>query len=85
MCVHPMTGKTARAGCRMAVAAVLWTMEPPPTSAAAPSRLPRRLGLFSAVAVLVGSTIGSGIFRSPAGIADKLPGPLPLLSVWLFG
>jgi len=51
----------------------------------APSRLPRRLGLFSAVAVLIGSTIGSGIFRSPAGIADKLPGPLPLLSVWLFG
>jgi basic amino acid/polyamine antiporter, APA family len=55
------------------------------TSATQPSRLPRRLGLFSAVAVLIGSTIGSGIFRSPAGIADKLPGPLPLLSVWLFG
>jgi basic amino acid/polyamine antiporter, APA family len=49
------------------------------------SDLPRRLGLWSAVAVLVGSTIGSGIFRSPAGIADKLPGPLPLLAIWLFG
>src|SRR3954471_21185143 len=49
------------------------------------SSLPRRLGLWSAVAVLVGSTIGSGIFRSPAGIADKLPGPLPLLAIWLFG
>ncbi len=48
-------------------------------------RLPRRLGLPSAIAVLVGSTIGSGIFRSPAGIADKLPGPLPLLSVWVAG
>jgi amino acid transporter len=35
--------------------------------------------------VLIGSTIGSGIFRSPAGIADKLPGPLPLLSVWVAG
>ena len=32
------------------------------------SSLPRRLGLWSAIAVLVGSTIGSGIFRSPAGI-----------------
>lgn len=32
--------------------------------------------------MLVGSTIGSGIFRSPAGIADKLPGPLPLLAIW---
>jgi amino acid transporter len=41
--------------------------------------------LWSAVAVLVGSTIGSGIFRSPAGIADKLPGPLPLLAIWLTG
>ncbi|MDP9204766.1 MAG: amino acid permease [Gemmatimonadota bacterium] len=49
------------------------------------SSLPRRLGLWSAVAVLVGSTIGSGIFRSPAGIAAKLPGPLPLLAIWLTG
>jgi APA family basic amino acid/polyamine antiporter len=49
------------------------------------STLPRRLGLWSAVAVLVGTTIGSGIFRSPAGIADKLPGPLPFLSIWVVG
>lgn len=49
------------------------------------SALPRRLGLWSAVAVLVGTTIGSGIFRSPAGIADKLPGPLPFLSIWVVG
>ena len=55
-----------------------------PASAHA-STLPRRLGLWSAVAVLVGSTIGSGIFRSPAGIADKLPGPLPLLVIWVAG
>ena len=68
----------------------------PPASSAAPevvsaadavprSRLPRQLGLWSAVAVLIGSTIGSGIFRSPAGIADRLPGPLPLASVWIVG
>ena len=54
-------------------------------AAAHASSLPRRLGLWSAVAVLVGSTIGSGIFRSPAGIADKLPGPLPLLVIWVTG
>jgi len=47
--------------------------------------LKRQLGLWSAVAVLIGSTIGSGIFRTPAGIADKLPGPLPLMSVWVAG
>src|SRR5688500_7659432 len=47
--------------------------------------LTRQLGLWSAVAVLVGSTIGSGIFRSPAGIANRLPGPLPLAGVWIAG
>src|SRR3954470_14992290 len=47
--------------------------------------LPRSLGLWSAVAVVVGITIGSGIFRTPAGIAQKLPGPLPLFIVWITG
>ncbi len=37
------------------------------------------------MAVVIGSTIGSGIFRSPAGIADKLPGPLPMMAVWVAG
>ena len=50
-----------------------------------PATLTRQLGLWSAVAVLVGSTIGSGIFRSPAGVTAKLPGPLPLMSVWVAG
>jgi amino acid transporter len=49
------------------------------------SSLPRRLGLWTSIAILVGSTIGSGIFRSPAGIAERLPGPLPLLGVWITG
>ncbi|MBI1722402.1 MAG: amino acid permease [Gemmatimonadetes bacterium] len=48
-------------------------------------RLPRRLGLLSAIAVLVGSTIGSGIFRTPARIADLVPSPLPMLGVWGLG
>ncbi len=51
----------------------------------ASTELPRRLGLWSAIAVVIGTTIGSGIFRSPAGIADKLPGPFPLLTVWVVG
>ncbi len=58
---------------------------PPAASPATSKELPRQLGLFSAIAVLVGSTIGSGIFRSPAGIADKLPGPAPMLIVWSVG
>lgn len=52
---------------------------------ASSNSLSRQLGLWSAVAVLVGSTIGSGIFRSPAGVTAKLPGPLPLMSVWVAG
>src|SRR5215210_7187908 len=55
------------------------------TLATRPRILPRRIGFWTGVAILVGSTIGSGIFRSPAGIAAKLPGPLPLLSVWVVG
>ena len=55
------------------------------TLATRPRFLPRRIGFWTGVAILVGSTIGSGIFRSPAGIADKVPGPLPFLSVWVVG
>jgi APA family basic amino acid/polyamine antiporter len=47
--------------------------------------LPRRLGLLSAIAVLVGSTIGTGIFRSPAGIATKIPFEGLYLLLWAMG
>ncbi|HYM01006.1 MAG TPA: amino acid permease [Blastocatellia bacterium] len=47
--------------------------------------LPRKLGLFSAIAVLVGSTIGSGIFRSPAGIAGKIPSEPLYILCWVLG
>ena len=47
--------------------------------------LKRQIGFWSAIAVVIGTTIGSGIFRSPAGISDKLPGPLPLAMVWVAG
>lgn len=56
-----------------------------PSAGTGSTELPRRLGLWSAIAVVIGTTIGSGIFRSPAGIAAKLPGPLPMLGVWLIG
>jgi len=48
-------------------------------------RLPRRLGLGSAVAVLVGITIGSGIFRVPAGTAATLGVPGPVVVAWVLG
>ncbi|HET6795791.1 MAG TPA: amino acid permease [Gemmatimonadales bacterium] len=48
-------------------------------------RLPRHLGLWSAVAVLIGSTIGSGIFRVPAGVAERLHYPGPVFLAWVIG
>src|SRR5262245_30111738 len=48
-------------------------------------RLPRTLGLWSSVALVVGITIGSGIFRSPAGIAQKVPDPAVMLLLWITG
>src|SRR5262249_47789730 len=47
--------------------------------------LPRKLGLFSAVSVLIGSTIGSGIFRSSAGIAARIPDERLFLAAWIVG
>jgi amino acid transporter len=48
-------------------------------------RLPRKLGLLSAIAVLVGTTIGSGIFRVPATIAGQLHAPGPVILAWVLG
>ncbi|MBI4422040.1 MAG: amino acid permease [Gemmatimonadetes bacterium] len=61
----------------------------PEPSSASPDRwgdsLPRKLGFISAVAVVAGSTIGSGIFRTPAVVADRLP-TLPLfVGGWVLG
>jgi amino acid transporter len=48
-------------------------------------RLIRRLGLWSAVAVLVGSTIGSGIFRTPATVAQRIDDVPLFLLAWVVG
>ena len=48
-------------------------------------RLPRSVGLVAAVAVIVGTTIGSGIFRVPAVVAARLGEPGPVLLAWTIG
>jgi APA family basic amino acid/polyamine antiporter len=48
-------------------------------------RMPRAVGLFSAVAVSVGVTIGSGIFRVPATVAGQLPDAGSVLLCWVAG
>ncbi|HZT02011.1 MAG TPA: amino acid permease [Steroidobacteraceae bacterium] len=48
-------------------------------------RLPRTVSLWSAVTVLVGITIGSGIFRVPATVAGLVQSPGPALACWFVG
>jgi amino acid transporter len=71
----------------------LYTQPAQPSSesaAAAPAgegfdRLPRRLGVWSAAAVLVGSTIGSGIFRVPGAVAAKVGTVGAVTLLWTVG
>src|SRR5687767_3489926 len=55
------------------------------TSAHSSAQLARRLGFWSAIGIVVGVTIGSGIFRTPASIATRVPDPTLMLTVWLIG
>ena len=47
--------------------------------------LVRRLGLWSSIGLVIGITIGGGIFRTPAGIATRVPDPVFMLGVWVLG
>src|SRR5690606_29525023 len=62
-------------------------MESPHTShpAEGEDRLPRRLGVWSAAAVLVGSTIGSGIFRVPSVVAGDVETVGSIALLWVLG
>ncbi len=47
--------------------------------------LVRRLGLWSSIGLVIGITIGGGIFRTPAGIATRVPEPMLMMGVWILG
>ncbi len=47
------------------------------------AHLERKLGLWAAVSIVIGSVIGSSIFMKPATMAAKLSSPLMLLAVWV--
>jgi basic amino acid/polyamine antiporter, APA family len=49
------------------------------------AKLVRSLGLWSSIGLVIGITIGGGIFRTPAGIADRVPDPLWMMGVWVLG
>ncbi|MDP9347544.1 MAG: amino acid permease [Gemmatimonadota bacterium] len=54
-------------------------------AAPAEDQLPRRLGIWSAAAVLVGSTIGSGIFRVPSTVAERVGTVGAMGLLWIVG
>src|SRR5471030_2903092 len=45
----------------------------------------RILGVGFGLAVIVGSTLGIGILRTPGLVAGQLPSPKAILSVWIAG
>jgi APA family basic amino acid/polyamine antiporter len=45
----------------------------------------RVLGVGFGLAVIIGNTIGAGIFRAPGQIAEQLPHPWLFLSIWVLG
>jgi basic amino acid/polyamine antiporter, APA family len=45
----------------------------------------RVLGVGFGLAVIIGNTIGAGIFRAPGAIAGQLPNPWMFLGVWVLG
>ena len=55
------------------------------SSASAPRELPRKLGLVTGMAVVVGVIIGSGIFRVPSPIADAAGNLTGIALVWILG
>lgn len=56
-----------------------------PSHPPSPPSLPRVLGLWDIVAIVVGGVIGSGIFLVPSAIAQEVGSPVLFLGVWVAG
>src|SRR5437773_4431976 len=54
-------------------------------TSSAPSGLRRILGVSFGLAVIVGSTLGIGILRTPGLVASQLASPPAILTVWIAG
>ncbi len=50
-----------------------------------PTTLPRTLGPWMAGAIVVGTVIGSGVFKKPQYVAERVPEFGPALAVWVLG
>ena len=60
-------------------------IETSPPVAGSRGHLLRVLGVGFGLAVIIGNTIGAGIFRAPGQIAEQLPHPWIFLSIWVLG
>jgi basic amino acid/polyamine antiporter, APA family len=58
---------------------------PSPSHTHGSAQLVRRLGVWSATGLVVGITIGAGIFRTPSVVATRVPDPTLMIAVWLLG
>jgi amino acid transporter len=56
---------------------------PNPPGGAPAADLKRAIGFWAGVAIVIGSIVGSGIFRTPAEIARILPHPGVILGLWV--
>src|SRR4051795_3106600 len=56
-----------------------------PATPSAPRGLIRILGVGFGLAVIVGSTLGIGILRTPGLVAGQLPDRAAILAVWIVG
>src|SRR5437870_5018963 len=54
-------------------------------TSSAPTGLRRILGVGFGLAVIVGSTLGIGILRTPGLVASQLASPPAILAVWIVG
>ena len=52
-------------------------------SGAAASGLQRRIGFWSCTAIIIGTIIGSGIFRTPASIASEVHSVGGIALLWV--
>ena len=55
------------------------------TASPAITALPRRLGFWETTLIVIGVTIGSGIFRVPASVADAVGSAPAVAAVWVAG
>jgi APA family basic amino acid/polyamine antiporter len=54
-----------------------------PAAPSKPAKLPRELNLFDSTCIVIGTTIGVGIFIVPGTIARELPSSMMILAVWV--